>query len=172
MYCVLGIEPQSLPRSEINFINFVHEADRTKVERAVAIARSGKTPKPGEVRMVRRDGETRTIYMDNELVRGARDRPLLVTVFKDVTEQRWAAEHHRKMEQQLLHVQKLEAVGTLAGGVAHEINNALVPVIALTKVMARKFPAESRECRNLAMVLAGAERSRDLVKRFVRGICG
>src|ERR1700738_4327362 len=103
MYCVLGIEPQSLPRSEINFINFVHEADRTKVERAVAIARSAKTTNPREVRIVRRDGETRTIYMDNELVRGARDRPLLVTVFKDVTEQRWAAEHHRKMEQKLLH---------------------------------------------------------------------
>jgi len=167
MYCVLGIGPQSLPQSETNFINFVHDADRSKVERAVAIAKSGKTPKPGEVRMVRRDGETRTIYMDNDLVRDARGKPLLVSIFKDVTEQRRAEEHQRKMEHQLLHVQKLEAVGTLAGGIAHEVNNALVPVIALTKLMARRVPAESREHRSLSMVLAGAERSRDLVKQIL-----
>ena len=167
MYCVLGIEPQSLPQSETNFINFVHAADRGKVERAVAIAKSGKNPKPGEVRMVRRDGETRTIYMDNDLVRDGQGKPLLVSVFKDVTEQRRSEEHQRKMEHQLLHVQKLEAVGTLAGGIAHEINNALVPVIALTKLMARRVPTESREHRSLAMVLAGAERSRDLVKQIL-----
>src|SRR5262249_45612439 len=104
--------------------------------RRPAMARRGKNPKLGEVRMVRRDGETRIIYMDNDLVRDGQGKPLLVSVFKDVTEQRRSEEHQRKMEHQLLHVQKLEAVGTLAGGIAHEINNALVPVIALTKLMA------------------------------------
>jgi PAS domain S-box-containing protein len=167
MYGVLGIEPQSLSQAETNFISFVYEADRAKVERAVAIAKSGKVPKPGEVRMVRRDGEIRTIYMDNDLVRDAQGRMVLVSVFKDVTEQRKAEEHQRQMEQQLLHVQKMEAVGTLAGGIAHEINNALVPVIALTKIMTGKFPSETREHRNLAMVLGGAERSRDLVKQIL-----
>jgi PAS domain S-box-containing protein len=167
MYRFLGIEPHTLPQAETRFINFVHDADRGRVARAVAIARSGKTPKPGEIRMVRRDGEARTIYIDTDLVRGAGDKPLLVGVFKDVTEQRRAEEQRRTMEHQLFHVHKLEALGTLAGGVAHEINNALVPVIAHTKLMAGKFPAESRERRNLAMVLAGAERSRELVKQIL-----
>src|SRR5580658_9062228 len=167
MYRVLGIEPGTLPQSETSFIKFVHETDRPRVARAVAIAKSGKTPKPGEIRMVRRGGETRTIYIDTDLFRGEEGKPLLVGVFKDVTEQRQAEEQRRTMEDQLFHVQKLEALGTLAGGVAHEINNALVPVIAHTKLMVGKFPAESRERRNLGMVLAGAERSRDLVKQIL-----
>jgi PAS domain S-box-containing protein len=167
MYRVLGIDPHALPQRETRFINFVHEADRGRAAGAIAIAKSGKTPKPGEIRMMRRDGETRTIYIDTDLVRGAGGKPLLVGVFKDVTEHRWAEEQRRTMEQQLLHAQKLEAVGTLAGGIAHEINNALVPVIALTKIMTGNFPPESRERRNLAMVLTGAERSRDLVKQIL-----
>jgi signal transduction histidine kinase len=58
-------------------------------------------------------------------------------------------------------------LGTLVGGAAHEINNALVPVIALTKLVASHLPEESRDRRNLGTVLVGAERSRDLVKQIL-----
>jgi PAS domain S-box-containing protein len=68
---------------------------------------------------------------------------------------------------QLHHSQRLEALGMLAGGVAHELNNALVPVMALTKLVAGKLPDGSRERRNLDIVLLGAERSRDLVKKIL-----
>jgi PAS domain S-box-containing protein len=68
---------------------------------------------------------------------------------------------------QLHHSQRLEALGMLAGGVAHEFNNALVPVIALTKVVAGHLPADSRDRRNLATVLQGAERSRILVNQIL-----
>jgi signal transduction histidine kinase len=58
-------------------------------------------------------------------------------------------------------------LGTLAGGAAHEINNALVPVIALTKMVASHLPEDSRDRRSLGSVLIGAERSRDLVKQIL-----
>jgi signal transduction histidine kinase len=77
-----------------------------------------------------------------------------------------AARAH-SLEAQLHHSQRLEALGTLAGGIAHEMNNALVPAVALTQIVARKFPEGSRERRNLETVLTGAERSRDLVKRIL-----
>jgi PAS domain S-box-containing protein len=70
-------------------------------------------------------------------------------------------------ETQLHHSDRLEALGMLAGGVAHELNNALVPVIALTDLVARRLPAEGRDRRNLGMVLKGAERSRELVKQIL-----
>jgi signal transduction histidine kinase len=72
-----------------------------------------------------------------------------------------------RLGRQINRSQRLAALGTLAGGVAHEINNALVPVIALTKMVAGKLPDGSRERRNLATVLTGAERSRDLVKQIL-----
>jgi PAS domain S-box-containing protein len=90
-----------------------------------------------------------------------------VGLWTDVTEIKRAESERRRLEAQLLHSQRLEALGTLAGGVAHEINNALVPVIALTKLVASHLPEESRDRRNLGTVLVGAERSRDLVKQIL-----
>jgi PAS domain S-box-containing protein len=90
-----------------------------------------------------------------------------VELWTDVTAIKRVEAERRELETQLHHSQRLEGLGTLAGGAAHEINNALVPVIALTKLMAGKFPEDSRERRNLTTVLAGAERSRDLVKQIL-----
>jgi PAS domain S-box-containing protein len=90
-----------------------------------------------------------------------------VGLWTDVTMIKRAEAERRALEGQLHHSQRLEALGTLAGGAAHEINNALVPVIGLTKLMAGKQAEGSRERRNLDIILAGAERSRDLVKHIL-----
>jgi signal transduction histidine kinase len=90
-----------------------------------------------------------------------------VGLWTDITAIKRAEAERRALEAQLHHSQRLEALGTLAAGAAHEINNALVPVIGLTKLMAGKQAAGSRERRNLDLILAGAERSRDLVKQIL-----
>jgi two-component system, cell cycle sensor histidine kinase and response regulator CckA len=90
-----------------------------------------------------------------------------VGLWTDITAIKRAEADRRSLEEQLHHSQRLEALGTLAGGVAHELNNALVPVIALTKLVARKLPDESRERRNLDMVIGAAHRSRDLVDKIL-----
>jgi PAS domain S-box-containing protein len=90
-----------------------------------------------------------------------------VGLWTEVTAIKRAEAERRSLEAQLHHSQRLEALGTLAGGAAHEINNALVPVIGLTKLMAGKHAEGSRERRNLDTILAGAERSRDLVKQIL-----
>jgi PAS domain S-box-containing protein len=90
-----------------------------------------------------------------------------VGLWTDITAFKRAEAEHRALEAQIHHTQRLEALGTLAGGAAHEINNALVPVIALTKLVASKLPEGSRERRNLDIVLSGALRSRDMVKQIL-----
>jgi len=90
-----------------------------------------------------------------------------VGIWTDITAVKRADTERRQLEEQLHHAQRLEALGALAGGVAHEINNALVPVIALTKMVASRLAQESRDRRSLATVLIGAERSRDLVKQIL-----
>jgi PAS domain S-box-containing protein len=90
-----------------------------------------------------------------------------VGLWTDITEIKRNEIERRSLESQLHHAQRLEALGTLAGGAAHEINNALVPAISLTKLMASKQPEGSRDRRNLDLILAGAERSRDLVRQIL-----
>jgi PAS domain S-box-containing protein len=90
-----------------------------------------------------------------------------VGLWTDISALKRTEAERRRLETQLHHSQRLEALGTLVGGAAHEINNALVPVIALTKLVASHLPEESRDRRNLGTVLVGAERSRDLVKQIL-----
>ncbi|MCK6451886.1 MAG: PAS-domain containing protein [Alphaproteobacteria bacterium] len=84
----------------------------------------------------------------------------LIIVYLDITSQKQAEAHAR-------HMQKMDAVGTLAGGISHELNNALVPIISLTQRTLKAMPERSRERENLAVVAAAAARSRDLVGKIL-----
>jgi signal transduction histidine kinase len=65
------------------------------------------------------------------------------------------------------HSQKLEALGTLAGGIAHDLNNTLVPVLSLAKITGRRLPEGSRERTNLDTILTAGYRASDLVKQIL-----
>ena len=65
------------------------------------------------------------------------------------------------------HSQKLEALGTLAGGIAHDLNNTLVPVLSLAKITARRLPEGGRERTNLETIHTAGVRARDLVKQIL-----
>jgi signal transduction histidine kinase len=80
---------------------------------------------------------------------------------------RAAEQRQRDLERQLQHGQKLEALGTLAGGIAHDLNNTLVPVMGLAKLTMKRLPEDSRERANLAIILQAGERARDLVRRIL-----
>ena len=71
------------------------------------------------------------------------------------------------LEAQLRHSQKLEALGTLTGGVTHDLNNTLVPIVALSKSIARRLPEGSRDRASLELVMQAADRARDLVGRIL-----
>jgi signal transduction histidine kinase len=72
-----------------------------------------------------------------------------------------------ELQKQLRHRQRLETVGTLASGIAHEINNVLVPIILFTDTVL-KDPALSGASRaDLERVLAAARRAKDVVKKIL-----
>lgn len=72
-----------------------------------------------------------------------------------------------ELEKQVRHKQRLETVGTLAGGIAHEFNNVLVPIILFTDMALQDLPASSPSRADLERVLAAARRAKDVVKRIL-----
>jgi signal transduction histidine kinase len=72
-----------------------------------------------------------------------------------------------ELERQLHHSQKLDSLGTLAGGVAHDLNNTLVPVLALGKVVRNGLLEGSRDRRNMDTIVHAGERARDLVGQIL-----
>jgi signal transduction histidine kinase len=72
-----------------------------------------------------------------------------------------------ELQKQLRHRQRLETVGTLAGGIAHEINNVLVPIILFTDTALQDLPPLSASRADLVRVLAAARRAKDVVKKIL-----
>jgi signal transduction histidine kinase len=72
------------------------------------------------------------------------------------------------LQDQLLRSKKMEAIGTMAGGVAHELNNLLQPILMLAEVLVDQFPEEDQGSReDLATIIDHAERARHIVGSIV-----
>ena len=80
--------------------------------------------------------------------------------FRDVTEQ-------RKLEMQLRHSQKMEAIGTLAGGVAHDFNNMLTAIIGFSILVKQDLEISDPKMLYMDQVLAAAERATGLTQSLL-----
>jgi len=71
-----------------------------------------------------------------------------------------------ELKKQLQQAQKMESIGTLAGGIAHEFNNILFPIIGYTEMSMYDVPENSKTRENLASVLKAADRAKDLIQQI------
>jgi two-component system cell cycle sensor histidine kinase/response regulator CckA len=88
----------------------------------------------------------------------------LVGVGRDVTEYKEAEKERQRLSQQLLHAQKMEAIGNLAGGVAHDLNNILSGLISYPELLIAQLPADSPLKDPLQTIQASGERAASIVQ--------
>ncbi|MBD2490556.1 response regulator [Aulosira sp. FACHB-615] len=93
----------------------------------------------------------------------------ILTVDTDITEK-------KRLESQLFRAQRMESIGTLASGIAHDLNNILTPILAGAQLLPLKFPDADERTQHLLEILEiNAKRGADLVKQvlsFARGVEG
>jgi two-component system, cell cycle sensor histidine kinase and response regulator CckA len=76
-------------------------------------------------------------------------------------------QRREELQKQLRHRQRLETVGTLAGGIAHEFNNVLVPIILFTEAALSELPPASVSHADLERVMTSARRAKDVVQKIL-----
>ena len=76
-------------------------------------------------------------------------------------------ENRLAINRQLLHTQKMEAIGTLAGGIAHDFNNILMPIMGYTELLLGHVSGDSKDAAYLKQIMQATERARDLVGQIL-----
>lgn len=119
----------------------------------------------GELQQTTRDGTPITVQSSWTLVRDANGRPTAELIINtDITE-------HKKLEAKFLRTQRLESLGILVGGIAHDLNNALAPVIMGAGLL-RSYPLPPEAAEVLDTMSNSARRGADMVQHiltFARG---
>lgn len=122
----------------------------------------------GEIHQTRRDGAEIIVESRWTLVRDEQGQPHSILVINtDVTEK-------KRMESQFLRAQRMESIGTLAGGIAHDLNNVLSPILMAIDMLQLKTTDEASK-KWLDVLRTNAERGADMVRQvlsFARGVEG
>ena len=120
-----------------------------------------------EVEAIRKDGSRVPIEVSSRLIYENGVPVAVQGSARDITERRRAEEALRASQLQLQQSQKLEAIGQLAGGVAHDFNNMLTAIIGYTDLSLRRVGLENPIRRNLEETKKAAERAASLVRQLL-----
>jgi PAS domain S-box-containing protein len=155
----------SLYESPRQWLDTIHPDDRARVLDA-AVTKQARGEYDEEYRIQRPDGTVRWIHDRAFPVRDENGEVLrIVGTAEDVTERR----QHERLAQRS---QRLESIGTLAGGIAHDLNNALAPIMMSSELLRMQYPGESQL---LDMIESGSKRAADMVRQllaFAKGAAG
>jgi PAS domain S-box-containing protein len=116
----------------------------------------------GELTKLTKSGKAVIVESRLTLMRDAAGQPeCILAVNTDITEK-------KQLEAQFLRVQRLESLGTLAGGIAHDLNNILAPILAVSQLVPRQLPnLDQQNLRLLKMAEESAKRGAALVRQIL-----
>jgi PAS domain S-box-containing protein len=94
-------------------------------------------------------------------------RDYMLGIFRDVSERKQHEKEREHLQAQLLQAQKMEAIGTLAGGVAHDFNNLLTAISGFTTIAMGKTDESSQVQRDLRQVSIAASKAAGLTRQLL-----
>jgi two-component system cell cycle sensor histidine kinase/response regulator CckA len=152
--------------ANLNYLQLLHP-DQSLAPLAKAlkeILETGAQLELLEVKLKNRSGETIYVQSGGTLIPGKRE---ILGVARDITDQKMAEEEKKKLENQLVHAQKMEAVGILAGGIAHDFNNSLQGILGYAQMLLLDMPGDTAESGKLRQIEAAALRASELTRQLL-----
>jgi PAS domain S-box-containing protein len=160
LFRIFGVDPTTFNPDFDNFIARIHPEDRPVLQEAIAGMLASGEPYTVEFRVVKPDGTTVNAMGSGRVSLNESGEPgRVVGILQDVTER-------KSLESQLLHAQKMEAVGHLAGGVAHDFNNLLAIVINYSRLLGDEVTDESSRA-DLEEIVKAANQGARLTRQLL-----
>ncbi len=168
-YALFGYDRSEVLPGWTSWSERIHPEDVPRVTAGFQQAiTSNATEWKDEYRYRRKDDTFAVVQDRGHIIRDANGRALrMVGGMTDITE-------HKKILNQYLRAQRMESIGTLAGGIAHDLNNVLAPVLMSIEILRMQMPDEGAQ-RILNTIEQSTNRGAALVRQvltFARGIEG
>lgn len=158
-----GFETPSLEQA----IEFYSPQARPIIRAAIEAAIAHGRPWDLELQMVTQKGRTIWVRAQGGVVYESGRAIKLHGAFQDITDRKQAELSKMMLEANLRESQKMEAIGTLAGGVAHDFNNILAAIMGNTEVALLSVDRQEVTTRCLREIAKASERGRDLVRQIL-----
>jgi PAS domain S-box-containing protein len=162
LYLIFGLKPQEIEASYDSYTGYIHPDDRETVIKAFNY--SLKTKKHYDIvhRFRLKDDSIKYVNVKCETVFDKDNNPLKsIGMVRDISEE-------YKLQEQLNHRSKMDAIGQLAEGMAHDFNNVLSGIINAAQLLqSPKINLDERGIKYVEMILQSSERASDLIKKLM-----
>jgi PAS domain S-box-containing protein len=145
----------------LSWTEMLHPEDRDRMLAVERATRTGSEGVSADFRIFRPDGTIRWIRRRASPVKDASGRVVrVVGIAEDITDL-------KRTEEQLLQSQKMEAVGRLAAGVAHDFNNVLTAILGYTELLIEEVPGDSHARQDLEEIKTATGRAAALTRQLL-----
>lgn len=170
MYRIFGIDQEGFTGDLSEIIaKAIHPDDRAAVEESNLSVINNRKPIPLEYRIIRPDGSVRMVWAEaGELILDKDGKPeTLSGIVYDITDRKTAEAEQQQLRDKAEMSSRLAAVGEMAAGIAHEINNPLTGVIGFSELLLdrKDIPDDMKE--ELTIINTGSQRVKEIVKRML-----
>ncbi len=162
MHLILGRAPGTLPGFNVADLGWGEEGTtREPAEAGTGDRRAVRYRHP--------DGSERDLELRANPILDDEGRPAgTLTAVMDVTERNRAERERQELARRMEQTQRLETIGTLAGGIAHDMNNLLTPILGYVEIALAEMDPESVFHEDLMQVAGAANRAKELVAQILR----
>jgi PAS domain S-box-containing protein len=118
-----------------------------------------------EICLAHKSGQIRTCSVNARLIRDETKNPeRVIGILRDITDQKAMVKKEKDLEERLNRSRKMEALGLLAGGVAHDLNNVLSGIVTYPELLLMDLPEESPMANSLGIIQASGLRAAKIVQ--------
>ncbi|MFC1555254.1 PAS domain S-box protein, partial [candidate division KSB1 bacterium] len=149
-------------------VNFLAPEERKRAEENINKLLNGKTVENDEYIALRKDGTTFPILIRSNPIYSENEITGLRGIILDMTYRKQAEEEKKRLEEQLFHAQKMESIGRLAGGIAHDFSNILGVIMGYADLLRLRFnDPDTKEGKAVNNIFRNAKRSKALISQLL-----
>ena len=152
----------------LNGLDLVVPQERENVRKTITAILEEKNRHEGyKCTALRKDGSMFPILIYAASMSYENEEKGIRGIIVDISEQEKLSHERDQLEKQYIQVQKMEAIGRLAGGVAHDLNNMLSPIVGYGELLLETIPKESPHRNPSEQIYRAGIRARDMVQQLL-----